>query len=146
MVLVIMTVGLIVFALAALRWGADSTEKMDNPDCRRRPRPEVSPAAAPPLWDLSRFGITQPAIGASDPGRAIPLNLFAQAVREGSNLELDWLWLAGQVTRDAERRYCLERALYINPHSDAAQQGLATLARQTAPALEAPAFARNGGA
>jgi hypothetical protein len=43
--------------------------------------------------------------------------LFAQALYDDSNLELDWHWLATQVTRTVERRYCLQKALYINPHN-----------------------------
>lgn len=53
--------------------------------------------------------------------------LFAQAIHEDSNLELDWLWLAAQVTRDVERRYCLQRALTINPHSEIARRQLLAL-------------------
>jgi hypothetical protein len=51
--------------------------------------------------------------------------LFAAALRDPSNLELDWIWLACQVTRETERRYCLERALYINPGSAVARRMLA---------------------
>jgi hypothetical protein len=38
--------------------------------------------------------------------------LFVQALHENSNLELDWLWYTANITRDAERRYCLGRARY----------------------------------
>jgi len=55
--------------------------------------------------------------------------LFVQALHENSNLELDWLWYAANMTRDSERRYCLNRALEINPHSDLAQSALAKLPR-----------------
>jgi hypothetical protein len=54
-------------------------------------------------------------------------DLFAQALHEDSNLELDWLWVAAQVTRDVERRYCLQRALTINPHSTIARRQLLAL-------------------
>jgi hypothetical protein len=53
--------------------------------------------------------------------KLISSKLFAQAVRDNSNLELDWLWLAGVVTREQERDYCFERAQQINPHNTAAQ-------------------------
>src|SRR5690349_24711080 len=53
--------------------------------------------------------------------------LFAQAVRDNSNLELDWLWLATQATLAAEQRYCYERALYINPASVPARRALKQL-------------------
>jgi hypothetical protein len=53
-----------------------------------------------------------------------PDTLYFQAVADNVNLELEWLWLATQVTREEERRYCLERALYINPYSGMAQHEL----------------------
>jgi len=58
---------------------------------------------------------------------ARPSDLFAQGVRENSNLEMDWLWLYTQVISPAERRYCLERALAINPHSEIGREELAKL-------------------
>jgi hypothetical protein len=56
--------------------------------------------------------------------------LFIQAIYDDSNLEMDWLWLATQVTSDSQRRYCLQRALRINPHSGPAQRGLAQLRKR----------------
>jgi hypothetical protein len=53
--------------------------------------------------------------------------LFAQALHENSNLEMDWLWYAANMTRDSERRYCLNRALEINPESSLARNALAKL-------------------
>ncbi len=53
--------------------------------------------------------------------------LFAQALHENSNREMDWLWLETQVTRNVGRRYCLQRALTINPHSDIARRQLLAL-------------------
>ena len=52
---------------------------------------------------------------------------FAQALRDDSNQELDWLWVYVQVTRDEQRRYCLERALAINPKSEMALREFAQL-------------------
>ena len=49
-----------------------------------------------------------------------PSDLFVQALRDDSNLEMDWLWLFTQVSSVAERRYCLDRALAINPDSEMA--------------------------
>ena len=57
-----------------------------------------------------------------------PSNLLQQAIRECSNLEMDWLWYAGQMVDDSERGYCYARALYINPRSRTAQDGLAAFA------------------
>ena len=50
-----------------------------------------------------------------------------QGLREDSNLEMDWLWLASRVSDDGQRRYCFRRALAINPESQLAQRGLAQL-------------------
>ena len=58
-----------------------------------------------------------------------PSPLFAQVLREGSNYEIAWLWAATKLSRPEEVRYCLERALYINPHSQAARLGLQELAQ-----------------
>ncbi len=56
-----------------------------------------------------------------------PSALLAQALEEGSNLELDWIWYAAQLSALDERRYCLERARYINPASEEAHWALAAL-------------------
>jgi hypothetical protein len=53
--------------------------------------------------------------------------LLVQAIDEGSNLELDWLWYAKQMNSSAERSYCLARALHINPDNRATQRELAAL-------------------
>jgi len=63
-------------------------------------------------------------------------SLFLQGLREDSNLELDWLWLATQLASQHEQRYCLLRALAINPHSELARRGLSLL-----PAFESSAVA-----
>jgi hypothetical protein len=51
--------------------------------------------------------------------------LFAQAVREESNLAMDWLWCAAQMTNPGARRYCIERALTLDPDSELARRALA---------------------
>jgi len=51
--------------------------------------------------------------------------LLAQALAEDSNLELDWLWYAGQLEDAGERHYCTQRALQINPQSELARRELA---------------------
>lgn len=66
--------------------------------------------------------------------------IFMEAVAEGSNRERDWLWYAEQTTSDGERRYCWERALYINPNS---RMALDNLARQ--PKAARPSFGFNLG-
>jgi hypothetical protein len=44
-----------------------------------------------------------------------PSPFLAARIQEDSNLEMEWLWSAGQVTEPYERLYCLQRALYISP-------------------------------
>ena len=66
----------------------------------------------------------------------IPDDLFAQALREDSNLEMDWLWLATKVQTESQRAYCLRRALRINPRSALAQGGFALLRRRPGRPLE----------
>jgi hypothetical protein len=61
--------------------------------------------------------------------KARAAQLFAQALHEDSNHEMDWLWYAANMISDAQQRYCLERALRINPDSDLAKRALARLAR-----------------
>ena len=51
--------------------------------------------------------------------------LFLRALREDSNLEIDWLWYAANITGVTEQRHCLKRALEINPDSDLAKRALA---------------------
>ena len=62
--------------------------------------------------------------------------LFVQALHESSNLEMDWIWYAANMTHDVERRYCLKRALDINPSSDLARRALAKLPPQSKPVGE----------
>lgn len=56
-------------------------------------------------------------------------DLFIQGLREDSNLEMDWLWLASKVADKDQGRYCFRRALAINPESLPAQRGLERLLR-----------------
>jgi hypothetical protein len=69
-----------------------------------------------------------------------PSPLFIQILAEDSNNEMDWLWFAEQLTRDAERQYCYRRALYINPISRAAQAGLKQLAHTQQTHMRTPAL------
>jgi hypothetical protein len=56
--------------------------------------------------------------------------LFAQALQEDSNYEMDWLWYAANMASDSQRRFCLERALQLNPDSEMARRALAKLGSQ----------------
>lgn len=89
------------------------------------------------------FGPRAPRVVLADPTPVPAPTLFAQAMRDNSNLEMDWLWLATQVTQAHEQQYCFARALYINPTSEPARQGLRRLAARQIPA--APVLARSTG-
>jgi hypothetical protein len=74
-----------------------------------------------------------PISGALRATRAAPAgnpaaDVFAQALIDDSNHELDWLWAASQLTDIVQRRYCLERVLAINTNSELARRELTKLA------------------
>src|SRR6185503_605401 len=71
--------------------------------------------------------------------------LFVQAIHENSNLEMDWLWYAANMTGDVERRHCLNRALAINPQSSLARSALAKLPKHAHAAGEVAALSRAAG-
>lgn len=80
----------------------------------------------------ARFGGSlagEPARNVSVRAAAREAQLFSLALRNDSNLELDWLWLFMQCDDGARRRYCLERALAINPQSAIARRELALIER-----------------
>jgi hypothetical protein len=53
--------------------------------------------------------------------------MLGQAVQLAPHHEQAWLWLSGAVATDAQRRYCLEQVLVINPRNSAALRGMALL-------------------
>src|SRR3954469_22707999 len=71
--------------------------------------------------------------------------LFIQALHDNSNLELDWLWYATNMTGDVERRYCLNRALAINPQSSLPRSALAKLPQHAGAAGEVAILSRAAG-
>ncbi|MBI5929532.1 MAG: hypothetical protein HY862_09500 [Chloroflexi bacterium] len=56
-----------------------------------------------------------------------PSALFIQAIQSDSNHEMDWWWLLKRATSEAEREYCLEKILHINPINKLAQRELKAL-------------------
>jgi hypothetical protein len=72
---------------------------------------------------LTQQGIA--ALQANDKARAH--EMLGRAVQIEPHHEQAWLWLSGAVATDAERRYCLEQVLVINPRNSAAQRGMALL-------------------
>jgi len=55
---------------------------------------------------------------------ANPSARLAEAIRDDSNREMEWLWIASLMTDENEYEYCLRRALYINPHNRVIQREL----------------------
>jgi hypothetical protein len=53
--------------------------------------------------------------------------ILRRAVHANFSNEIDWLLCAAILTTPAKRRYCLERALAINPDSELAKQALASI-------------------
>lgn len=88
------------------------------------------------MYTVIQQFLVQPATAHVRPSDAEASTLFLEALRDPSNLEMDWLWLATQLTRASERSYCLEQALRINPRSELAQRGLAQLAQRPGAPLE----------
>jgi hypothetical protein len=77
----------------------------------------------PTAADLTKQGIA--AHTANDKPRATAL--FRQAIELDSTYEMAWLWLSSVLDNQAEKRFCLEQALVINPQSAGAERGLALL-------------------
>jgi hypothetical protein len=72
---------------------------------------------------LTQQGIA--ALQSNDKPRAY--EMLGRAVQIEPHHEQAWLWLSGAVATDAERRYCLEQVLVINPRNSAAQRGMTLL-------------------
>jgi hypothetical protein len=51
---------------------------------------------------------------------SIASSIIQQALHEDSNRAMDWLWYAAHISNPAEKRYCIERALYIDPNNQQA--------------------------
>jgi hypothetical protein len=91
------------------------------------------PADYPPLATLRQQSATSVGQAAQQPPceETTSDDPFIQALRDDSNREMDWLWLATRLSSSLQRRYALERALQINPRSGAAKRGLKQLRRRT---------------
>jgi hypothetical protein len=74
---------------------------------------------------------TRPTLTLSNPSQ-----FLRDQFREDSNHETDWLWAASQATAPEEIRYCLERALHINPDNPVTQRTLSELIARRADANE----------
>jgi hypothetical protein len=91
----------------------------------------TAPASADTL-----IGAGIAAVKAGDKTQAY--DLLTQALAAEPRHELGWLWLSGVAAGDAERYYCLEQVLTINPHNAAAQRGLSLLPRGVVPVSPLP--------
>jgi hypothetical protein len=69
-------------------------------------------------------------------------DLFHEALHDPSNLEMDWLWLATQVTRAGEQSYFLQQALRINPRSELAKRGLEQLQQRPGAPIDFTAWSQ----
>lgn len=93
-----------------------------------------SQANPSPIEELVEQGIA--AVKAGDKSTAFVA--LTQAVQRDPENELAWIWLSGVCARDAERKFCMERVLEINPNSEVAQLGLSTLSAEIAPESPLP--------
>jgi hypothetical protein len=59
--------------------------------------------------------------------------LLVEVIRDDPRHETAWLWMSSVLDSDAERRFCLERVLAINPGNQLARQGLEALGAKQAP-------------
>jgi hypothetical protein len=88
------------------------------------------------MYTLIQYRRVRPVTAHARPTYADVSDLFHAGLRDPSNLELDWLWLAAQVTRVGEQTYCFQQALRINPRSALAQRGLAQLEQRPGAPLD----------
>src|SRR5262245_44611527 len=77
----------------------------------------------PRVQQLRDEGIT--AFRAGDSARS--RTLLLQAIDLNPSDIQSWLWLSASVANDAERRFCMEQVLAIDPSNQVAQRGLARL-------------------
>jgi tetratricopeptide (TPR) repeat protein len=70
--------------------------------------------------------------------KARAFEVLTHALRFDPNHEQAWLWLSGAVIADAERRYCLEQVLTVNPQNSAARRGLTLIASNISPRSPLP--------
>lgn len=56
-------------------------------------------------------------------------DILRSAIEEDSNREQMWLWVADIVDNQQERRYCLQRVLYINPANWQVRREVAAIAK-----------------
>ncbi len=69
-------------------------------------------------------GLLQQGIAAAKAGRKSDAQrLLVEAANSPADAESAWLWLSGVVEQDAQRLFCLDNALRINPNNEPARHG-----------------------
>ena len=71
--------------------------------------------------------------------KQLALDMLMRATQSPDAAEMAWLWMSSVVNDDAERLYCIERVLRLNPQNANAQKGSAVL-RQKGIQPAMPAF------
>jgi parallel beta-helix repeat protein len=59
--------------------------------------------------------------------------IFAAIINQDPGNETAWLWMAASITDREKQRYCLQRAIQINPKNERARNALAQLSVNNAP-------------
>jgi ABC-type branched-subunit amino acid transport system substrate-binding protein len=90
------------------------------------------PENSDPSAQLTRRAIVAYQIGHPEEAR----QLLAEAINADKHNELAWLWLAALARSDPEKKYCLERAIEINPEGS----GVNALAALSAVKSVAPTY------
>ena len=73
--------------------------------------------------------------------KALAFQLLTKATQDGATAEQAWLWLTSVLTADAERLFCLDNALRINPNNGPAKNKAAELrSKGIFPALPTPPY------
>src|SRR5258706_276390 len=76
--------------------------------------------------DIARL-LYEGAVAVREGRRAAGQGLLIQVIEHDEQSELGWLCLSGAMEDPADQQVALENVLAINPHNQAAQQGLAWL-------------------
>lgn len=86
---------------------------------------------------LVRLGIAARQSGRSDLAAGL---FYRAALQADPSFAIAWIWLSTVVQRPGERRYCLERALAIEPHYQAVRDALAGITQTAAVCPDAHAY------
>lgn len=68
--------------------------------------------------------------------KAVGLRLLSEIVKSDPNNETAWLWLSTCVNKTEQKKYCLSKALSINPNNQNARRALEQLESPPQPSFE----------